>query len=99
MLFKSPLFTNQLQKTIVFFEKILVTKNKEQAVIGERVFEHWIMENRQILTRLICRKIEGLLSPTEEKIFDTWLNEDVKHRRYYEKIWNELHLRVSLSIL
>ena len=48
------------------------------------------MGNRQISTRLIYRKIEGLLSPAEEEIFDTWLNEDVKHRRYYEKIRDEL---------
>ena len=48
------------------------------------------MGNRQISTRLIYRKIEGFLSPAEEKIFDTWLNEDVKHRRYYEKIRDEL---------
>ena len=48
------------------------------------------MGNSQISTRLIYRKIEGLLSPAEEEIFDTWLNEDVKHRRYYEKIRDEL---------
>lgn len=48
------------------------------------------MENKQISTQLIYRKIEGLLSPAEEEIFDTWLNENMEHRHYYEKIREEL---------
>lgn len=47
------------------------------------------MENKQISTRLIYRKIEGLLSPEEERVFDTWLNADEKHRIYYENMRKE----------
>lgn len=47
------------------------------------------MENKQISTRLIYRKIEGLLSPEEERVFDTWLNADEKHRIYYETMRKE----------
>ncbi|WP_018338745.1 FecR family protein [Butyricimonas synergistica] len=56
------------------------------------------MGNKQISTRLIYRKIEGNLSPGEERIFDEWLNEDVTHRRYYEDMREEFSREDRLSL-
>lgn len=56
------------------------------------------MGNKQISTRLIYRKIEGNLSPGEERIFDEWLNEDATHRRYYEDMREEFSREDRLSL-
>lgn len=55
------------------------------------VFKKQIMENT-VTTQCIYRKIEGKLSVTEEKYFDSWLNESEKHREYFEKM-RELYLK------
>ena len=53
-----------------------------------RFYEYKIksMKNREISSRLIFRKVEGLLSEQEEKDFAEWLNVDRSHRVYYEQM-------------